>query len=78
VVLRIRVENTERHLLPGMYVRARVPQGGATEGILVPQAILRASDGLARVWVIDGSGKAHQKASSSARWWMATTLCPAA
>lgn len=63
VVLRIRVENTERQLLPGMYVRARVPQGGATEGMLVPQqSILRAGDGLARVWVIDGSGKAHQKA----------------
>ncbi|HQE39268.1 MAG TPA: efflux RND transporter periplasmic adaptor subunit [Zoogloea sp.] len=62
VVLRIRVENTERHLLPGMYVRARVPQGGATEGILVPQqAILRTGDGLAGVWVIDGSGKAHRK-----------------
>ena len=62
VVLRIRVENTQRHLLPGMYVRARVPQGGATEGILVPQqAILRTGDGLAGVWVIDGSGKAHRK-----------------
>jgi membrane fusion protein, multidrug efflux system len=63
VVLRIRLENAGRHLLPGMFVRARVPQGGATEGILVPQqAILRASDGLARVWVIDREGKAHQKA----------------
>lgn len=62
VVLRIRLENAGRHLLPGMFVRARVPQGGATEGILVPQqAILRASDGLARVWVIDGQGKARQK-----------------
>ncbi|KAB2968459.1 efflux RND transporter periplasmic adaptor subunit [Zoogloea sp.] len=63
VVLRIRVENTGRHLLPGMYVRARVPQGGATEGILAPQqAIVRAGDGLSRVWVIDGDGKARQHA----------------
>jgi len=63
VVLRIRVENTGRHLLPGMYVRARVPQGGATEGILVPQqAIVLTADGLSRVWVIDGDGKARQLA----------------
>lgn len=62
VVLRIRVENTGRHLLPGMYVRARVPQGGTTEGILVPQqAIVRTADGLSRVWVIDGDGKARQR-----------------
>lgn len=64
VVLRIRVENTGRHLLPGMYVRARVPQGGGTtEGILAPQqAIVRAGDGLSRVWLIDADGKARQHA----------------
>lgn len=62
VVLRIRVDNPERRLLPGMFVRARVPRGGPIEGILVPQqAVVRSSDGQALVWVMDEAGKAHQK-----------------
>lgn len=62
VVLRIRVDNRERRLLPGMFVRARVPRGAPVEGILVPQqAVVRASDGLPRVWTLDGEGRARQR-----------------
>lgn len=61
VVLRIRVDNPERRLLPGMFVRARVPRGAPVEGILVPQqAVVRASDGLPRVWTLDGERRARQ------------------
>ena len=60
VVLRIRVDNPERRLLPGMFVRARVPRGAPVEGVLVPQqAVIRGSDGLPRVWLLDAADKAH-------------------
>ena len=62
VVIRIRVNNPERHLLPGMFVRARVPQGGDIQGLLVPQqAVSRSSTGQARVWVVGQDGKAGVK-----------------
>lgn len=61
VVLRIRVDNPARHLLPGMFVRAQVPRGGPVEGISVPQqAVVRAGDGQPRVWTLDAEGKARQ------------------
>lgn len=62
VVIRIRVNNPERHLLPGMFVRARVPQGGDIQGLLVPQqAVSRSSTGQAQVWVVGQDGKAGPK-----------------
>lgn len=62
VVIRIRVNNPERHLLPGMFVRARVPQGGDIQGLLVPQqAVSRSSTGQARVWVVGQGGQAGVK-----------------
>lgn len=60
VVLRIRVDNAERRLLPGMFVRARVPRGAPVEGMLVPQqAVIRGSDGQPRVWLLDAADKAR-------------------
>ncbi len=62
VVIRIRVNNPERHLLPGMFVRAKVPQGGDMQGLLVAQqAVSRSSTGQARVWVVGQDGKAGVK-----------------
>ena len=49
-------------LLPGMFVRAKVPQGGDIQGLLVPQqAVSRSSTGQAQIWVVGQDGKAGVK-----------------
>lgn len=59
VVLRILVDNPGRQLLPGMYVRARVPRGAPTDALLLPQqSVLRSAGGQAYAWVIGGDGRA--------------------
>lgn len=59
-VVRIAVDNRERLLLPGMYVRARLPRGGPAPHLLAPQqAVLRDSAGRAQVWVIDARQQAR-------------------
>ena len=59
VILRILVDNPERQLLPGMYVRARVPRGAPAIALLLPQqAVLRSAGGQAYAWVIAADGKA--------------------
>ncbi|QZN81468.1 efflux RND transporter periplasmic adaptor subunit [Stenotrophomonas sp. DR822] len=59
VILRILVDNPERQLLPGMYVRARVPRGAPASALLLPQqAVLRSAGGQAYAWVIADDGKA--------------------
>jgi multidrug efflux system membrane fusion protein len=58
IVMRIEVDNRDRQLLPGMYVRARVPQGTVTASVLVPQqAVQRDSVGKAYLWVVEASKK---------------------
>ncbi|WP_440138090.1 efflux RND transporter periplasmic adaptor subunit [Stenotrophomonas maltophilia] len=59
VILRILVDNHARQLLPGMYVRARVPRGAPHSALLLPQqAVLRSAGGQAYAWVIGGDGRA--------------------
>ena len=59
VVLRVVVDNPDRRLLPGMFVRARVPRGVQPAALLLPQqAVLRSSGGQAYAWVIGTDGKA--------------------
>lgn len=59
VILRILVDNPGRQLLPGMYVRARVPRGAPASAMLLPQqAVLRSAGGQAYAWVIGADGKA--------------------
>ncbi|KAF1017301.1 MAG: Multidrug resistance protein MexA [Stenotrophomonas maltophilia] len=59
VILRIVVDNPRRELLPGMFVRARVPRGAADSSVLLPQqAVLRSAGGQAYAWVVDAAGKA--------------------
>lgn len=61
-LVRVEVDNHHRELLPGMYVRARLPRGGEGQFILVPQqAIQRDSSGHPQVWVIDSKGQASLK-----------------
>nr|MBH1359519.1 efflux RND transporter periplasmic adaptor subunit [Stenotrophomonas maltophilia] len=59
VILRILVDNPRRQLLPGMYVRARVPRGAPASALTVPQqAVLRSAGGQAYAWVIGADGRA--------------------
>ncbi|HFT6978188.1 efflux RND transporter periplasmic adaptor subunit [Stenotrophomonas maltophilia] len=59
VILRILVDNPQRQLLPGMYVRAKVPRGAPASALTVPQqALLRSAGGQAYAWVIGANGKA--------------------
>ncbi|MBH1644405.1 efflux RND transporter periplasmic adaptor subunit [Stenotrophomonas maltophilia] len=59
VILRILADNPPRQLLPGMYVRAKVPRGAPASALTVPQqAVLRSAGGQAYAWVIGGDGKA--------------------
>jgi len=59
IVLRIVVDNPERRLLPGMFVRARVPRGVQVGALLVPQqSVLRSTGGQSYAWVVGKEGKA--------------------
>lgn len=59
-LVRVEVDNRERLLLPGMYVRARLPHGDPALQLLVPQqAVLRDSAGRPQVWVIDAGHRAR-------------------
>ncbi|MGK5045923.1 efflux RND transporter periplasmic adaptor subunit [Janthinobacterium sp. GB4P2] len=61
-VIRVLVDNPQRQLLPGMFVRARIARAVQAKGVLVPQqAVLRSSDGQAQAWVLDGTHKASLK-----------------
>jgi len=61
-VIRVLVDNPQRQLLPGMFVRARIARAVQAHGVLVPQqAVLRSSDGQAQAWVLDGTHKASLK-----------------
>lgn len=53
VILRAEVDNPQARLLPGMLVRAHVPQAVSPEAILLPpQAIQRGTDGRPNVYVV--------------------------
>lgn len=57
VLLRILVDNPDRSLLPGMFVRARVPRGQPADALLVPQQAVSRTGGNAGVWVVDANGQ---------------------
>lgn len=61
-IIRILVDNKDRALLPGMFVRARITRAAADQALLVPQqAVQRRADGNATVWTLDKTGKASQR-----------------
>ena len=77
VTLRTQFSNADGVLLPGMYVRARLPQGTRSEAILVPhKALSRDPRGNALVMVVDAEGKAQsrpvQVAQSLGENWVVT------
>ncbi|AOB31612.1 hemolysin D [Bordetella sp. H567] len=58
VTLRAVVPNPEHRLLPGMFVRARLVDGVATEGLLVPQrGVARNQRGTPIAYVVNAEGK---------------------
>lgn len=62
VTVRVEVENPDLTLLPGMYVRARVPYGGIADALLVPEeAVLRTGDGGTQLVVVAPSGEATRR-----------------
>ena len=62
VTLRAKFPNPKGDLLPGMYVRARLPQGVRSEAILVPHAaLMRDARGKALVMVVDAENKVQAR-----------------
>jgi membrane fusion protein, multidrug efflux system len=62
VRLRAVADNPDRRLLPGMYVRARVPRGTYSDAISVPQqAVVRDALGAPSVYVVDAVSTAAAK-----------------
>lgn len=60
VTFRIEVNNTERKLLPGMYVRVNIDRASIPQALLVPaQAIQRNISGEPQVYVINAQGTAE-------------------
>ncbi len=59
VLVRILADNPQRQLLPGMFVRARVPRVTYPDALLLPQQAVARIDGKAQVWVVDGHNKAR-------------------
>ena len=77
VTLRAQFPNADGVLLPGMYVRARLPQGTRSEAILVPHAALsRDPRGNPLVMVVDAQGAVQarpvQVAQSFGEHWVVT------
>lgn len=61
VLLRVLVDNPRRELLPGMFVRARVPHSSHAKAITVPQQAVVRVAGQPHVWLLDDQGGAHRK-----------------
>ena len=76
-VIRAAVPNPDGLLLPGMYVKAQLTEGVATEAILAPQqAISRNERGEAIVMLVNAEGKVEPRIVTAARAvgnkWMIT------
>lgn len=60
VLVRVEVPNPGERLLPGMFVRARLPRPRMAAALTVPQqAVTRAGDGSAQVSVVGGQDRVH-------------------
>lgn len=62
VSVRVEVDNPDRILLPGMYVRARLPRGIKRDVVTVPQqAVLRDAGGQPQLVIIDEAKRATRR-----------------
>ncbi|CDO36739.1 MULTISPECIES: efflux RND transporter periplasmic adaptor subunit [Novosphingobium] len=59
-LVRVEVANPGERLLPGMFVRARLPRAVIPAALTVPQqAVTRADDGAAQISVVDSQDRVH-------------------
>jgi len=59
-LVRVEVANPGERLLPGMFVRARLPRPAMPSALTVPQqAVTRADDGAAQLAVVDSQDRVH-------------------
>ncbi|MGY0833801.1 efflux RND transporter periplasmic adaptor subunit [Azospirillum argentinense] len=61
VLLRILIDNPRRDLLPGMFVRARVPRTSYADALTLPQQAVVRIGGQPQVWTLDGNDQAFLK-----------------
>jgi membrane fusion protein, multidrug efflux system len=61
VLVRVLVDNPQRQLLPGMYVRARLTRANYADALTVPQQAVVRSGGKPQIWTLDAKGIAHLK-----------------
>jgi multidrug efflux system membrane fusion protein len=59
VLLRVLVDNARRDLLPGMFVRARVPRASYADALMVPQQAIVRVGGMPQVWVVGEGDVVH-------------------
>lgn len=60
MLLRVLVDNPQRHLLPGLYVQARVPRAHYPAALSVPQQAVLHRDGHASVWVLGANAQVQR------------------
>lgn len=61
-LVRVEVPNPGERLLPGMFVRARLPRAAMPAALTVPQqAVTRADDGAAQLAVVDTQDRVHHR-----------------
>lgn len=61
MLLRVLVDNSQRLLLPGMFVKARVLLSSYNNALIVPQQAVMHLAGAPHLWSIDQDGHAHLK-----------------
>lgn len=66
VLLRVLVQNPKHHLLPGLYVQARVQLAYYQDALFVPQQAVSRINGQATVWLLDGQSRVQAVAISVA------------
>lgn len=60
VLLRILADNPAQQLLPGLYVRVKVPRGHYRQALMLPQEAVVRQGGGTSVWVVDEAGQAQR------------------
>lgn len=59
LLLRVLVENPRKRLLPGMFLRVRVPLSSYPDALAVPQQAVIRIHGKPHIWTVDDDAKAH-------------------
>lgn len=59
LLLRVLVDNPSKQLLPGMFLRVRVPLASYPDALAVPQQAVVRINGAPHIWTVDSDAKAH-------------------